>query len=147
MQEEIEALGNIYETVGTFLVTYSFQILGAIIILLIGWWLANRLGDLILRVCSRHRLDITLSKFFANVARILVLVFVVILALNKFGISIAPFVAAVGAVAFGATLALQGSLSGLGAHRRAAVCGRRHDTYPGRQRSGRGNPARLYPLK
>ncbi len=115
MQEEIEALGNIYETAGTFLVTYSFQILGAIIILLIGWWLANRLGDLILRVCSRHRLDITLLKFFANVARILVLVFVVILALNKFGISIAPFVAAVGA-----TLALQGSLSGLGAHRRAA---------------------------
>lgn len=115
MQEEIEALGNIYETVGTFLVTYSFQILGAIIILLIGWWLANRLGDLILRVCSRHRLDITLSKFFANVARILVLVFVVILALNKFGISIAPFVAAVGAVAFGATLALQGSLSNYGA--------------------------------
>jgi small conductance mechanosensitive channel len=35
--------------------------------------------------------------------------------LNKFGITIAPFIAAIGAVAFGATYALQGPLSNYGA--------------------------------
>ena len=44
-----------------------------------------------------------------------VLVFVVIMALGKFGISIAPFIAAIGAVAFGASFAIQGPLSNYGA--------------------------------
>ncbi len=64
-----------------------------------------------LRLCQKTSLDITLSRFFAGIAKILVLVFVIIIALGKFGITIAPFIAALGAVAFGSTLALQGLLS------------------------------------
>jgi small conductance mechanosensitive channel len=50
-----------------------------------------------------------------NVVKILVLVFVIIIAMGKFGISIAPFIAALGALAFGASFALQGPLSNYGA--------------------------------
>lgn len=115
MPEDFQALENIIATAGVFLVTYGFQIIGAIIILVIGWWIAGRIAGLVLGVSLRAKLDLTLAKFFANVTKGLVLAFVIILALNNFGISIAPFVAAVGAIAFGATLAIQGSLSNYGA--------------------------------
>lgn len=115
MAEELQALENIVATVSVFLVSYGFQIIGAIVILLIGWWLAGRIANMALGLCLRSRLDLTLARFFANVTKGLVLAFVIILALNNFGISIAPFVAAVGAIAFGATLAVQGSLSNYGA--------------------------------
>ncbi|MEX2517632.1 MAG: mechanosensitive ion channel family protein [Gammaproteobacteria bacterium] len=115
LEDDLAYLGSVWETASEFLITYGFQIFGAIIILLIGWWLSNRAGIVALKICQRTGLDITLAKFLANIARTVVLVFIVILALNKFGISIAPFVAAVGAIAFGATLAVQGSLSNYGA--------------------------------
>jgi small conductance mechanosensitive channel len=60
-------------------------------------------------------MDITLSKFLGNFVKILVLVFVLIIAMGKFGISIAPFIALLGALAFGASFALQGPLSNYGA--------------------------------
>ncbi len=47
--------------------------------------------------------------------KIFVLVFVFIIVLGKFGISIAPFIAALGALVFGASIALQGPLSNYGA--------------------------------
>jgi small conductance mechanosensitive channel len=44
-----------------------------------------------------------------------VLAFVMIVVLGKFGITMTPFIAAIGAVAFGSSLALAGSLSNYGA--------------------------------
>lgn len=115
MEEEIQHLGRMVDVASEFIVNYGFQFLGAIIILVIGWQVARWISGLTLKLCQRTHLDITLAKFFANVAKSLVLIFVVIIALGKFGITIAPFIAALGAVAFGGTLALQGPLSNYGA--------------------------------
>jgi small conductance mechanosensitive channel len=113
--EELDTLKNAVNAAVAFIVNYGFQFIGAIIILIAGWWVARWCGGLMLRFCQGAGLDVTLSRFFANVVKTLVLIFVVIVALNNFGVSIAPFVAAVGAVAFGATLAFQGTLSNYGA--------------------------------
>ena len=115
MVEEIQYLGRIVEISSEFIVNYGFQFIGAIIILLIGWQVARWASRLTLKICERAKLDVTLAKFFSNVAKTLVIIFVVIIALGKFGITIAPFIAALGAVAFGGTLALQGPLSNYGA--------------------------------
>lgn len=115
MAEELSTLQNLYQVVIEFLVTYSFQIVGAIIILLIGMKLANWVADLTIRLCERHNLDVTLTKFLGNVGKVLVMVFVVIITIGKFGISIAPLIAAVSAMAFGASFAIQGPLSNYGA--------------------------------
>jgi len=115
MKEEITVLQNLYNTVVQFLVTYSFQILGAIIILIIGVKLASWLSRLATKFCEKHGIDITLTKFTGSVVKILVWVFVFIIAIGKFGISIAPFVAAIGALAFGGSFAIQGPLSNYGA--------------------------------
>ena len=115
MNEELATLQKVYSIVAEFLVRYSFQIVGAIIILLIGFKLAGWLGRLVIGFCEKHDLDITLSKFLGNVVKVLVLTFVIIIAIGKFGISIAPFIAALGALAFGSSFALQGPLSNYGA--------------------------------
>jgi small conductance mechanosensitive channel len=115
MSEELETMQKFYNIFVEFLVTYSFQIVGAIIILLIGFKMAGWLGRIVARFCEKHELDITLSRFLGNVVKITVLAFVIIIAIGKFGISIAPFIAAIGALAFGSSLALQGPLSNYGA--------------------------------
>ena len=94
---------------------YGFQVIGAIIILSVGVLVARKLSNVIIKICQKQNLDQTLSRFFGNVIKIVVLTFVVIITLGKFGISIAPFVAAIGAAALGASFAFQGPLSNYGA--------------------------------
>jgi small conductance mechanosensitive channel len=115
MDEEIQQITAIYDMVVEFFVTYSFQLLGAVLIIIIGFWLGGRVASLILRICQRHSMDVTLSSFFASTAKILVIAIMSIIAMGKIGISIGPFVAALGAVSLGAGLALQSPLSNYGA--------------------------------
>ncbi|MEJ2699267.1 MAG: mechanosensitive ion channel family protein [Desulfuromonadales bacterium] len=115
MGQELETIQKVYNVVVEFIVNYSFQILGAIIILVVGGKLASWTGRLVGNLCEKKGLDVTLSRFLGNAVKVLVLVFVVILAIGKFGISIAPFVAALGALIFGGSFALAGPLSNFGA--------------------------------
>ncbi|MCG8379120.1 MAG: mechanosensitive ion channel family protein [Proteobacteria bacterium] len=115
MEEEIQTLQKAADIASEIIVNYGFQFLAAIIILIIGWQISKWVYSLVLKLCQRLNLDITLSKFLAGVAKTIILIFVVIIALGKFGITIAPFIAALGAVIFGSTLALQGPISNYGA--------------------------------
>lgn len=115
MKEEIETLQNLINIVIEFLVTYSFQILGAIIILIVGIIVARWLSKLTVKLCEKNNMDVVLTKFLGSTVKIIVFIFVLIIALGKFGISIAPFIAAIGALVFGASFALQGPLSNYGA--------------------------------
>ncbi len=108
-------LGEIYSTVTDFLVLYAFQILGALVVLAIGALFARWLSRLIIRLCEKRNLDPMLARFFAGAAKAAVLIFVFIAALGKFGISIGPLVAALGALTLGASFAVQGLLSNYGA--------------------------------
>ena len=109
--EELEQVGAIYNMIVTYVVSYSFQIMGALVILVIGTFLGRRTGDLVLAICQKRKLDITLSRFFGSCARLTVIGFAIIIALPKLGIQITPFIAALGAIGLGAGLAIQGLLS------------------------------------
>ena len=112
---ELQTVEKIYNIVTEFLVTYSFQVLGAIIILILGWLVARWLSGVVVRFCGNKDVDITLAKFIGSAIYILILTCFVIIALGKFGISVAPFVAAIGALTLGAGFALQGPVSNYGA--------------------------------
>jgi small conductance mechanosensitive channel len=60
-------------------------------------------------------IDVTLSQFIGNVIKIILIIFLIIVTLGNFGVSIAPLIALTGAITFGATLALQGPISNFGA--------------------------------
>lgn len=115
MEKEFAAAQELVNTLIQFCVNYSFQIIGAFLVLIIGNWIAGRISELLLKVFERKKMDVTLARFLANAVKIIILAFVIIIALGKFGITIAPFIAALGAVAFGASLAIQGPLSNYGA--------------------------------
>jgi len=114
----IEELGDIekyMDIIIEFGVKNGFQVIYAIIILIIGLIVARWLANMVVRVCEARKLDITLSRFLGSVVRLSLLAFVMIVVLGKFGITMTPFIAAIGAVAFGSSLALAGSLSNYGA--------------------------------
>lgn len=113
--EEINQLKNIVTIITDFCVRYSFQILGALIILAIGFYFAGWISKMVTRLCIKKEIDVTLSFFLGQIVKLSVLCIVIIMSLGKFGISIAPLIAALGAMAFGASFALQGPLSNYGA--------------------------------
>ncbi len=115
MEEELETIQKAADLASEIAINYGFQFFAALVILIIGWQVSRWVASLVLRLCDRLSLDPTLAKFFAGLVKTIVLAFVFIIALGKFGISIAPFIAALGAVVFGSTLALQGSISNYGA--------------------------------
>jgi len=111
VEKDLAAVQELVTTVTEFFVNYSFQVLGAFIILILGVILGNWASKLTLKLCRKRNADITLSKFTASIVKGLVVTFATIIALGKFGITIAPFIAAIAAVAFGATYAVAGPLS------------------------------------
>ncbi|MBL4782024.1 MAG: mechanosensitive ion channel family protein [Porticoccaceae bacterium] len=115
MKEEIDQFKAAYELIVTFFVTYSFQLIGALIILSIGLLVSNRVAQLVRRTCDKHGLDITLSHFLSSCTKVLIIIAVAVICLGKIGISVTPFIAAIGAMALGAGLAMQGLLSNYGA--------------------------------
>jgi len=115
MEKELEDMQKLYNLIIEFLVNYSFQIIGAIIILIIGYFVAKKVADFIENFCLKKNMDETLTKFIALAVKIAIITGVTIIALGKLGITITPFVAAIGALSLGAGLALQGLLSNFGA--------------------------------
>lgn len=115
MENELETLTRLINQGTEFAVAYGFQILGALVFLIIGLKVAGWLGGKATQLCERKGVDVTLSRFLGNVAKIILLVFVLIATLSNFGITIAPLIALAGASAFGLTFALQGPLSNYGA--------------------------------
>lgn len=115
MRDEIGAVQNLVNTVIDFFVNYSFQVIGAILVLIVGVIVARSLSSFLMKLFERKRVDITLSKFAAAAVKGTIISFAILVALGKFGITIAPFVAALAAVAFGASFAIQGPLANYGA--------------------------------
>ena len=111
MKDEITAVQTMVDTLIQFCVAYGFQVIGALVILGLGFLAGGWVGRFLFNLMQQKNLDVTLAKFLSGIVRILVIGFAVIIALGKFGITIAPFIAALGAAAFGASFALQGPLS------------------------------------
>jgi len=114
MEKELQSMSKFYDIVIEFVTNYSFQILGAIIIFLIGIFVSKYIYKIVLNIL-KARIDETISKFVANFIRILIIMMMGVLALGKLGISIGPFVAALGALSLTAGLALQGSVANFAA--------------------------------
>ena len=111
MDQQLAYLNQFYVKAIDFLANYSFQIIGALIIVTIGWFFSKYVFNVLIKFFQQHDFDVTLGKFVANGVRILVFGAMLVVAIGKLGISIAPFIAAVGAVFLTAGLAIQGSVA------------------------------------
>ena len=95
---------------------WATNILLAIVILIVGFWIAGRIGKSIRNMGERNaRLDDTLFRFLGSVAKYVILAFVIIAVLNRFGVETTSIVALLGAAGLAVGLALQGAMSNLAA--------------------------------
>jgi small conductance mechanosensitive channel len=115
MNQEIHYMQEFYNQTIEFLANYSFQIIGALIITTIGWFLSKYIYNVLIKFFSKHDFDATLGKFAANTVRVLILGAMIVVAIGKLGISVAPFIAAIGATFLTAGLAIQGSVANFAA--------------------------------
>ena len=115
MQEQLKLVDQVYQLVVNFLVTYAFQLLGAILVLIVGFVVGGWVSRLLLRIQERRDVDLTLRQLIASAAKGLVTGLFLIVALSQMGISITPLIAAIGGLALGASFALQGPVSNYGA--------------------------------
>lgn len=113
----LESLGNIdiNQHLPT-LITWATNILLAIVILLVGFWVAGKVNKMIVGTSKKHTdLDDTLFRFLGSIARYIIMAFVIIAVLNRFGVQTASIVALLGAAGLAVGLALQGAMSNLAA--------------------------------
>jgi len=85
----------------------------AIVMLLVGLWLAARVSNFARRAMRRANVDETLSGFLRNLINGVLIAMLIVMALQQAGVPSAPLVAALGAGGLAIGLALQGSLSNL----------------------------------
>ena len=108
--------GSWLRQISAYLATYSiYNVLAAILIVVVGHWLAGMLSRLLGRVLSGARVDPTLTVFVTHLSYYVLLIFVLIAALGRLGIETASLVALLGAAGLAIGLALQGSLSNFAA--------------------------------
>lgn len=112
---QLDTLNRVSALIVDFFVSYSFQVIGAVLIMAAGFLVARAVARALLRAQERRQVDVTLRQFIASTVRLLIIALFAVVALAKLGISIAPLVAAIGGVALGAGVALQGPVSNYGA--------------------------------
>ncbi len=91
----------------------GLRLLGALLVLLVGMWVARRLANFARAALGRANLDSTLSGFLRNLIYGVLVVLLVVTALGVLGVPSAPMVAALGTAGLAVGLAVQGSLSNL----------------------------------
>lgn len=106
-------MSGIIPLVQGLLVTYGLNILGAVIIFLVGRWAAGVASRLLHQALTKANVDQTLAQFASNFAYVGVLVFALVAAFDRLGVETTTLVALVGASGLAIGLALQGSLANL----------------------------------
>jgi small conductance mechanosensitive channel len=94
---------------------YGLKIVAAIVILIVGRWVAKTLRNLMQKLMAKRNLDPTIVNFIANLTYIGLMAFIVIAALGQLGIQTTSFVVVIGAAGLAIGLALQGSLANFAA--------------------------------
>jgi small conductance mechanosensitive channel len=108
-------LDQIVQIVIDLSVRYSFQVLAAVAILVLGVICARVAGGFIERSLARTTIEVHLQRLLIRAGKVLVLLFTAILALDKFGVQVTALVAGISVAGVAASFALQGVLGNLAA--------------------------------
>ncbi|MFN0069773.1 MAG: mechanosensitive ion channel family protein [Limisphaerales bacterium] len=90
---------------------FAIALITAILIYLVGSWIAKIIRALLLRVMAKRSMNDTFARYLANILHGVLMVLVIITALGQLGIPTAQFAALIAAAGLAIGLALQGNLS------------------------------------
>lgn len=93
------------------LIKYSFSLIMAILIFLIGKWFASKIVKILGTVLKKAGVESTLVRFLQNIVYYVLITVIVLAALNKIGVETTSFIAILGAAGLAVGLALKDSLN------------------------------------
>ncbi len=106
----IETITNALIKFGT---EYLWQIVGALVIFMIGKWFARKLTVLLGKLLARQKVDETLIRFLDNIVYYALMVVVIMAAVDSLGVDTTSFLAIFGAAGLAIGLALKDSLGNI----------------------------------
>ncbi len=113
MAAAADTIVDIQKKLVDFGTAYGMQVIGAIIILVIGLFAARWLGNVLARRLEKHHLEPPVRTLIVRVVRLIVMVFVLVMVLDKFGVPVVTLVAGLSVAGVGVGLAMQGVLKNL----------------------------------
>lgn len=102
---------KIIDSIIYFVTTYSLKIVGAILVFMIGKWIARRIAKLLGTILQKNNVDETLSSFLGHIVYYALFIMVIIAAAGQLGINTTSFLTIIGAAGLAIGLALKDSLS------------------------------------
>ncbi|MDB6017019.1 MAG: MscS Mechanosensitive ion channel [Pedosphaera sp.] len=96
-----------------FSTDYGMQVVGAVIILIIGLLVARWVGKVLQGWLEKQHMEPPVRNLLVRVARLMVMAFTLVMALDRFGVPITTLVAGIGVAGVGIGLAMQGVLSNI----------------------------------
>ncbi|WP_180736980.1 mechanosensitive ion channel family protein [Paraburkholderia sp. PGU19] len=98
------------------LTAFSLQLCSAVLILVLGWWIARRVSRWLGRTLTRQsRVDATLRPILCDASLLGIRIVAIVGALSELGIQTASIVAVLGAAGLAIGLALQGTMQNIAA--------------------------------
>lgn len=101
---------NYVETFTEFAIAYLPKVVGAILTLLIGFWIIGWITGMVQRMMERRGFDETIRPFLTSLLDVGLKIMLLLSVAGMFGVETTSFVAIFGALAFAIGMALQGSL-------------------------------------
>src|SRR6056300_1069718 len=111
-----EIISNLINSSIQIVVSYAGQVLGATIILIIGFYLAGKLSKLVRKKLGVFdKIDPLIVPIIGNIIRYGIIIITLIAVLGQFGVQTTSIIAVLGAAGLAIGLALQGTLSNVAA--------------------------------
>jgi len=102
-------------TAQELLMKFGLKVIAAIVIFVIGRWVAKLIKNVLQKAMVRTKVDSAVVGFTCSLVHAAVMVFVILAALGQVGIQTTSFIAVLGAAGLAVGLALQGSLANFAA--------------------------------
>ncbi len=114
MEDEIvrsaPQIHNLADFISQIVVVYGIKLLGAVVALIVGFWLVGRIKSGLVKLMERRDVDPSLRSFLRSFLSVALKILVIITVLSMVGVQMTSFIAMLGAAGLAIGLALQGTL-------------------------------------
>ena len=111
MDDQLESVAQIKNTLIDLAIKFGPKVLVALIILAAGFFVGRWIGRMLERMLKKLHLEAPIRQLLVRIVRVLVLGLFVIMALQNLGVELLPLIAGIGIAGAGIALAMQGVLS------------------------------------
>lgn len=106
----MESVNTFWEKINDVVITFGPRLIGAIITLIIGWWIIKIIQRSIRKSFEKREMEPSLRGFLNSMIGILLKVLLLISVVGMIGVQMTSFIAILGAVGLAVGLALSGTL-------------------------------------